>query len=592
MVGEKVEFYGEILSLLAISKKIGISRETLNKYYISTGNIYETEKICREILEKKQASLIDFNGEKLAIQTIAKKVGIKDAKTLKKYYEQTGDIYEAIKKCNESKIEYNGELLTLDAIAKKEGLKRDTLEKYYNEIGDINEAVRICLENKKKREDTKVIYHGEKRTITSIAKELKIDKSTLKKYYEQTGDIEQAIALYNNNKQNAEESKIEYKGERKFLKTISREEDVAETTLTRYFQKYGNIDKAVFMAKIQRQKSRSVKLQKGKVNLYDLSVILGIKYSELINSLNSGMTIEEIKAQNQNKDKRMKLKQEYTKLSNGQTLLEYCVDNGLNYSFIYRAINTYGKTLEEAVEEYRNNGSNIPNNWIFKKYGVILRHLMTSNGINIQRVVYYMRKEQISMNEAIEKYIIRKNAQDKKLDADWMQELYGVLTDENMADKYEEFKKTFFVDQEEEECITKSHREIQAAERKFLLFEIAEVIRDNVFSQDELPELLQVYEIKPDEIETIFLDLYSKFDDGIMLGDNQPEAQRRNVLNDITRKWYYLGTDDRKRILSENNVNDVERKMIIDISSKIIKYKGMIKTNEKEKSLKKSPALE
>ena len=34
-----------------------------------------------------------------------------------------------------------------------------------------------------------------------------------------------------------------------------------ETTLTRYFQKYGNIDKAVFMAKIQREKSRQVKIQ-------------------------------------------------------------------------------------------------------------------------------------------------------------------------------------------------------------------------------------------------------------------------------------------------------------------------------------------
>lgn len=45
MVGEKVEFYGETLSLLAISKKIGISRETLNKYYISTGNIYEAESL-------------------------------------------------------------------------------------------------------------------------------------------------------------------------------------------------------------------------------------------------------------------------------------------------------------------------------------------------------------------------------------------------------------------------------------------------------------------------------------------------------------------------------------------------------------------
>ncbi len=150
MLGEKIEFYGEQLSMLAIAKRIGISRDTLNRHYMSTGSIYEAEKICKEIIEDKQASLIDYNGEKLAIQTIAKKVGIKDAKTLKKYYEQTGDIYEAIKKCNESKIEYYGKQLTLDAIAKKEGLKRDTLERYYNNTGNIYEAVKVCLENKKK----------------------------------------------------------------------------------------------------------------------------------------------------------------------------------------------------------------------------------------------------------------------------------------------------------------------------------------------------------------------------------------------------------------------------------------------------------
>ena len=168
---------------------------------MSTGSIYEAEKICKKIIENKQASLIDYNGEKLAIQTIAKKVGIKDAKTLKKYYEQTGDIHEAIKKCNESKIEYHGEQLTLDAIAKKEGLKRDTLERYYNNTGNIYEAGKACLENKKNSEDAKVIYKGEKRTITAIARELGISKETLKKYYEKTGDIEQAIQLYNKNKQ-------------------------------------------------------------------------------------------------------------------------------------------------------------------------------------------------------------------------------------------------------------------------------------------------------------------------------------------------------------------------------------------------------
>lgn len=588
MLGNKVEFYGEQLSLLAIAKRIGISRDTLNKHYVSTGNIYEAEKICKKIIEDKQASLIDYNGEKLAMQTIAKKVGIKDAKTLKKYYEQTGDIYLAIEKCNESKIEYNGELLTLDAIAKREGLKRDTLERNYNNTENIYDAVKVCLEKKKKAEEAKVTYKGESRTITSIAKELGISKETLKKYYKKSESIEKAIEMFNKNKQEVEDSKIEYKGDHKFLKAIAREEAVAETTLTRYFKKYNNIDKAVFMAKIQREKSKRVKIKGGNVNVYDLSIILGVKYSELINCLKNGMSIEEIKKQKPNNSKRMKLKQEYTKLSSGQTLLEYCVENGVNYAFIYRAINTYGKTIEEAVQEYRKNGSNMPRNWIFEKYGVLLRHLMTSSSIDIQRVVDYMRKEQISMSEAIEKYVIRRNSKDNKLDSDWMQEVYGILTDENMSDEYEEFKNTFYIDETEEECIIKSQREIQALERKLLLFEIAEVIEENTFSIEELPELLQIYEVQADEVETIFLDLYSKFEKGIILGEEQAQLKRREVLNEITRKWYYLGQEERERILKDNEVTDEEKQMIVNTSNEIVKYKGMLKIGEKDKIVGKN----
>ena len=588
MLGNKVEFYGEQLSLLAIAKRIGISRDTLNKHYVSTGNIYEAEKICKKIIEDKQASLIDYNGEKLAMQTIAKKVGIKDAKTLKKYYEQTGDIYLAIEKCNESKIEYNGELLTLDAIAKREGLKRDTLERNYNNTENIYDAVKVCLEKKKKAEEAKVTYKGESRTITSVAKELGISKETLKKYYKKSESIEKAIEMFNKNKQEVEDSKIEYKGDHKFLKAIAREEAVAETTLTRYFQKYNNIDKAVFMAKIQREKSKRVKIKGGNVNLYDLSIILGVKYSELINCLKNGMSIEEIKKQKPNNSKRMKLKQEYTILSSGQTLLEYCLENGVNYAFIYRAINTYGKTIEEAVQEYRKNGSNMPRNWVFEKYGVLLRHLMTSSSIDIQRVVDYMRKEQISMSEAIEKYVIRRNSKDNKLDSDWMQEVYGILTDENMSDEYEEFKNTFYIDETEEECIIKSQREIQALERKLLLFEIAEVIEENTFSIEELPELLQIYEVQADEVETIFLDLYSKFEKGIILGEEQAQLKRREVLNEITRKWYYLGQEERERILKDNEVTDEEKQMIVNTSNEIVKYKGMLKIGEKDKIVGKN----
>ena len=582
MLNDKIEFHGKILSMRAISIEIGISRDTLQKHYDKTGNIYEAEKICRDILEQKRGSLVEYYGEMLAIQTIAKREGLKDAKTLKKYYEQTGNIYEAIEKYNKGRIEYNGEQLTLDAIAKKEGLKRDTLKRYLQNGYDIYKAVEICKENRLNAENAKVMYNGQKRTITSIARELGISKGILKKYYEQTQDIDKAIELYSMKKQEVEDSKIEYKGERKFLKEIARDEDIAETTLTRYLKKYGDIDKAVFMAKVQRNKSRQVRIKDGDVNLYDLSIILGIKYSELMNSINSGMSIEKIKNQNKGQ-KRNKGKQEITKLPDGQTLLEYCVKNGLNYSYIYRAINTYGKSINEATMEYQQNGSNFPNKWVFEKYGLLLRHLMTKNNIDIQRVVDYMRKEQLSMSEAIEKYIIRKNAKKEKLDPDWMQEVYSVLSDKKMKDEYEEFKKTFYIDQKEERCVQNSSEEIEDIERKLLLYEVVEAIEDKTFDEEEIPELLQLYDIKDDEIETMYLELYKKFDNGIALGENQFETQRREEINNITRKWYYLTEEDRKVIITQNHVTNGEQEDIINLSRKINKFKNMIRKSNIEK---------
>lgn len=585
MPREKIEFYGEKLSTNAIAKKIGTTATTLTKYYEQTGSIYEAEKICRKILEEKEASLVEYDGEKLAIQTIAKRVGIKDPKTLKKYYEQTGDIYQAIEKCNESKIDYYGEKMTLDAIAKREDIKRDTLETHYNKTQDIYEAVKHCLEIKEKAENEKIDYKGEKRTKTSVARELGIGKKTFAKYYEQAKTVEGAVELYNASLQAIEDEKVLYKGELKSVKAIARDEDVAETTLTRYLKRYISTEKAVFMAKIQRQKTQKIKVRKRDVNLYDLSLILGIKYTELINMMNRGMSVKQIKVQNQTHTKRTKLKQEYIKLANGQTLLEYCVENGLNYSFVYRAINTYGKTLEDAEQEYQTNGSNMPNKWIFEKYGLLLRHLMTENSIDIQRIVDYMRKEQISMSEAIEKYIIRRNSKQDKLDADWMQEVYAVLTDENMSDEYDEFKKAFYIDDKEEECVIQSYDEVQRLERKLLLFEIAEAIRENTFSKEEMPDLLQIYEVKPEEIETIFLDLYRKYENGIMLGENQLQTKRKSIINGIARKWYYLTEEERDKALIDNGISNGEANIITEVSSNIVKYKNMLRAVEKDKAI-------
>lgn len=560
MLNDKIEFYGKMLSMRAISQEIGISRDTLQKYYNKTGNIYEAEKICIDILAQKSDTLINFNGEMLAIQTIARKVGIKDAKTLKKYYEQTGDIHEAIKKCKNNKIEYNGEMLTMNAIATKTGLKGDTLKKYYEQNGDIYEAIKQCSALRKAMADSKIEYNGEMLTLTEISRKTGPSKTSLKKYLLQTGDIYKAIEMYEQKQQEYEDLKIEYKGEKKFLRTIAKDEGVAETTLDRYYKKYGNIDKAVYMAQIKRKRNQKIKLQNSSLGLSDLSIILGIKESELINMLNSGMSIEEIKQQKPNRTRRSTLKQQTLKLPNGQPLLDFCVENGLNFSCIYYAINTYEKSVEEAIAEYRKNGQNIPQQWIFEKYGILLKHLLLQNNVNIQRVVSYMRKENISINDALEEYVIRKNCRNLGLDYEWMHELYGVLTDENMKEEYDDFKNTFFVSEQEEDCIIESYDEIENLQRKLLLYEIAEAFKGGIFEESEKGELLRIYDITDEEVETIFLDLYNGFGNKISL--SEPQQKRRIIIADITKKWYYMTEAERNSILKQEEISTTELQYI------------------------------
>ncbi len=114
---------------------------------------------------------------------------------------------------------------------------------------------------------------------------------------------------------------------------------------------------------------------------------------------------------------------------------------------------------------------------------------------------------------------------------------------------------------------------------------MAEAIRENTFSQEEMPELLQIYEVKPEEIETIFLDLYAKYENGIMLGENQLQTKRKGTINEIARKWYYLTGEERDRMLIDNGISNEEINIITELSSDVVKYKNMLKVIKKDKAL-------
>ena len=530
---------------------------------------------------------IEFYGKMLTIYAIARIEGIERV-TLRKYYDMYGDIYLAVNRCKEirekleaTKIEYNGEMLAIYAIAQREGIGASSLRKYYDKYKDIYLAVNKCKEIRRKLEETKIEYNGEMLAMRTIAQRVGTTGDTLKRYYEQTGDIYEAIKQYYQKKDEYESGRIEYKGELKFLRTIAKDEGVAETTLRRYYKKYGNIDKAVYMAKIQRSRNQKVTIRNTELSLSDLSIVLGIKESELLNMLNSGMKIDDIKKLKTEKPRKSPMSNKKLVLPNGQSLLEYCIENGLNFSCIYYSIHTYGKTMEEAIKHYREKGQEIPSSWIYEKYGILLKHLLLNNNINSQRVVSYMRKENISLNDALEEYVLRKNSKEANVDYDWMHELYSVLTDENMKDEYDAFKSTFYVTDQEEECIIKSYDEVENLQRKLLLYEIAEAFKANAFEGAEKEELLKIYEVTEDEVETIFLDFYNYFENKIKL--TEKEQRRKEEISDIAKKWYYLSGDERKDILDINNVTNYEQSVIEKLSQNITKYKNIINARGNKK---------
>lgn len=552
MTTTKIEFYGEYLSIEAIGKKIGVSKNTVKRYYDRTHDIYETERICKEILEKKEKNLIEYTGEKLTIGAIAKKEGVKDPKTLKRYYEQEKDIYKAVEKYKNSQIEYYGEYLTLHAIAKKEGIKSSTLQRYYDREKDIYQAVKKYKKMAKQRKDAKVEYNGEIRTITSIAKELEKVPKTLRKYYKQTGDIYKSIELCEQKEEERELAKVEYNGERKTIIDVAKQEEIPTTTLYRNYHKYKDINKAVFISKIYARKAKTDKQKEENTNKENTR-----KYDEVIY------------------------------MSDGQTLREYCMKNEINYRIIYEEIKRKKRTPEEAIEDYQKRGQKSPTYWVHEKYNVLLKHILIQYHIDSNAVLRYMKKENKDIEEAVEKYIVRHNARTNKLNSEWMEEIYNLLKDEEVRKEYEIYKDTFYIDNKEEECLKETQEQVKSFRRNLLLFEIADMIESNSFSREEEADILSSYKITSDEIDTIFLDLYGQYDGKVLMGGKEEKLARKRQLNDIIKKWYYLGQKDRENAIKNYNITEEELGNIQDISNKMIRYKNIVTTKREEKTMEK-----
>jgi hypothetical protein len=188
---------------------------------------------------------------------------------------------------------------------------------------------------------------------------------------------------------------------------------------------------------------------------------------------------------------------------------------------------------------------------------------MLKESIDISRVVSYMRKDYLPMEQAVEKCIVRSGARKYDLDSDWMEELYDVLSDDSLSkEEYEGYVQTFYVDEKEEECIKKSKEQFNNVKRKLLLFELSEVLEEGLFTPEEEKKLFEEYNITEDEVDIIFKDLYKRFTDpGVLMGKDQEEVitpEQEQSRNEKINKYKQMV----REIKEDNNIMFVMRFMV------------------------------
>lgn len=597
-----------------LADALGVTQKTLLKYIKEKGSIEKAVMAIRARVSEEY----EWNDTKYdSFASLANAIGIPTI-TLKRILEKEadGDIdkaYEIYQERNAGKYYgyvYDGiEYDSIKEVLKAYGL---TAQRYYKKIkennGDFKKTIDELIQEKEEREEKKR-QRDKEENEKEIAKERRKSERAQIQYifggviYHTKADVSKAsgisettvsrlIEKYGNNLDIALEGREEpitytYDGKTfNSIKALAKYTGKRELRLGRYIRKYNrDAEKAIFMMNLRDNRiQKKTTIADSKMSLQDTAIILGIKYSELVTCMNSGMTIDEIKENITSKTKNNLNKRSATIMyDNSMSLNQYCIENGLNYSCIYYAITEYGKTPQEAIENYKKNGQKVPKAWIFERYGVLLKHLLLSENVSSTKVVAIMRKDGVTLNEAIEHCIIRDYSRERDLDTAWQQEIYYFLTMDNFSkEEREVFIKEFYVTEEELDCVEAIKSKVNVIERKKLLFEFAECIKNKVFPQEELVELMNLYDITNDEIDTIYLELYTRFKSGVLLAEQEPEAIKTNKVNEYIRNWGEM-VDEQKAAVKQEMPEEYE--YIVKMFDEICSYKNLLSEIRNDKAV-------
>ena len=252
-----VIYNGERLTLSTVAKREKINYVSLKKAYEEQGNVYEAVRLCQQRKKGKHV-LVEYNGKELTISEIAK-IEELSSDPLRKEFEISKNIYDAVIKCKKRRdkfrgnIEYNGEMLNITNLAKKENITLTVLSRELKrQNGDIYKTVRICKE-RQIQQQRRIEYKGKMMSINAICEEEGLRAGTLSKVYEELGDIYNAVNQCKKRKIGMR-TLIEHNGKEKSLLRIAEEEGIPRASLDRMYKKTNNIYKAIFICKSMQNK--------------------------------------------------------------------------------------------------------------------------------------------------------------------------------------------------------------------------------------------------------------------------------------------------------------------------------------------------
>lgn len=245
-------------------------------------------------------------------------------------------------------------------------------------------------------------------------------------------------------------------------------------------------------------------------------------------------------------------------------LRQYCLDNGLNYTVIQKAIKLRMKGLSDedlqslinrCICEYKTHGQQRPSTWIYSKYGneALVTHLLTYLKLDAEAVLYDMSTNCIDIYQAMENNSFQRSS---KQQYDYLEFIYRnavkfykaacnakhdrdttyELTESHLEDLVREYNLT----EEETSIIRESLDRYTNAVEQYHLFNVG-------FEKDpdKRVEKIILYSLDEDEIEEAFF-MPLKFDQKALIGRDSEVYKRRVILKNITVSWSYLSEEERK----------------------------------------------